>query len=1346
VNVAASVPSTAPYLNKAVLDVQNVLVNGAVGAAVSGVEEAAFLGNVTGSGQYSALDGSLISQDAVGSGSGFAKFKDLDPTVIGDPSGSGGLTALDASLVRQVAVGSSVPQIPSTGGVTPPSGGLDPRLYFLSATAGAGGTTVVHLHLNVSDPSGIQLSAIGEAITFDPTVFTVSNVVTGGGLDPAHWSTTSNVDNTVGFIRVAQSTDAPNNLASGTDLDVLDFTITVNANAAQGSQYTLKLDNSVTSNNSTTFTQVFNNSGPLTLSPAPQNDGGFTNGVAANFVQNVDNNLTVVGPGGTLFAGTSLGTSLSASAGGTVTVPVKLTNGLAPIQLAAIGEALSFDPSVLTLTNVSQGPGLPSASWSTTTNSGVIGATITSISESGSIVTVVTNGAHGFSTGQSVVISGVTPSGYNGTFTATVVNGTTFTYTDSTTGLASSSGGVASLPGALDFIRVAQSTSATLSLASSQTIEVLDLTFAVNPNATGSTVVNLRNSVSSNNSTTFTQIFLNSGPIPLGQVTGIASASESGNTVTITTPGPNTITAGQQVLISGVSVAGYNGAFTVGSVNTANNTFTYTDPTSGLGAGSFGTATNNFPTDAATDVVDGALNIVINPNQPPFDSLPAASAIPTVLFNPAAASGLQTATPNTAVLSSANNDAITVSDGNQGAEQLTTTLTVTGAGGNPSGTLTLAGTTNLTVTGNGTNSVTLQGLQGDINNALNGLIYTPAAGYFGTTTLTVSTTNDGTGHFGGPLTDTRSTTITVVGLYISEVDTLKGTVTNPSQYVEVFSTVPSYIIPSGVYLVGINGAAGTPAPGLVTDIFNLSGFTTGSNGYLALLEKSEKYASGGFEVANGNELDNSGTGLGFGSGAATSKFGTISGVHTGGTRPTGQLATDILLPAAESFLLIQAATAPTTTTNIDPANTGNPTNQTTAYTNWNVLDSVAIMNSASTSHSYAAITFEPTGAAGTTLSGSTVVTTSTFTANYVGRIAQNTGHSSADWLASVVTGTASTGVFNLGTTSSTQFGGQPLNSVGGPNDWAPQMTVAVNDGSSNQHSQVAELSLTFSAPVNIVDLRSDFQVKDASGNLLSINVFDLNTGATTIGTTGAVPDTGATQVFVTFNADATHTFTFGTTTFTDLFGNAPTVGLLDGNYFLNTKVADISSASNSTVLLDGAHNGVSGSTTTGTGNLNGNGVNEVDEFWRLFGDINGTRTVDALDAHAFGLSDGASMSAGTAATISTATESGSTVTITTSAPSGFSVGEQITISGVSIAGYNGNFIVTSVSGNTFTYTVAATGLTNGTGGSASANTTNYFWYMDNNEDGNIDVGNTLDSTPFFNNRYGRNGGTHHLQA
>ncbi len=736
--------------------------------------------------------------------------------------------------------------------------------------------------------------------------------------------------------------------------------------------------------------------------------------------------------------------------------------------------------------------------------------------------------------------------------------------------------------------------------------------------------------------------------------------------------------------------------------------------------------------------VDGNLNIVVQPNQPPYASLPVPAVIPEALFNPAAHAGLQTVTPNTVAFSSATGDAIIVTDSDYTASGSpeTTTLTLTGSpagtSSGPVGTLTAAASGQAMVSGGGTQPLVITGSPSDITTTLSSLVYTPGPGFFGTATLTVSTTDNGNSGYGGSLTDVRSTSITVVGLFLSEIDTLKGNTTNPSQYIEVFSTVPSYTIPTGVYLTGINGVSGsTPAAGVLADIFNLSGFTTGSNGYLALLQKSEKYSSGGYEVAGGNQLDNSGTGAGFGSGN-TSKFGTVTGVHTGSTRPSGQLATDILLTGAESFLLIQTPTAPTTTTNIDPANTGNPSNQTSAYNGWNVLDSVGILDSASTSHAYAAITFKPTGATGTTLAGSNVVNTGTWVANYVGRIAQNTGSSGADWLGSVVTGTPSSGMFFLGSPNSTAFAGQPLNSIGGPNDWAPQLTVAVNDDSSNQHSQVAELTLTFSTPVNIVDLASDFVLKDASGNPLSINVSDPGTGATTEGASGPVPDSGATQLFVTFNADATHTFNF-ITPYLDQFGNTLTVGLVDGNYFLNTKVADISAASNSAVLLDGAKNGMSGSTTSGTGNLNGNGVNQVDEFWRLFGDTEGRRQVDGVDTTNFRTVNGVTQeTSGMTAGILAASESNNTVTITTNGPSGFLMGEIVNIVGLP-AGYNGSFVILSVNGNTFTYMAPTSGLTavtNPTGAAATLNS--YQWYLDYNEDGNIDVGNTLEQTQLIN--------------
>ncbi len=67
-----------------------------------------------------------------------------------------------------------------------------------------------------------------------------------------------------------------------------------------------------------------------------------------------------------------------------------------------------------------------------------------------------------------------------------------------------------------------------------------------------------------------------------------------------------------------------------------------------------------------------------------------------------------------------------------------------------------------------------------------------------------------------------------------------------------------------------------------------------------------------------------------------------------------------------------------------------------------------------------------------------------------------------------------------------------------------------------------------------------------------------------------------------------------------------------------------------------------------------------------------------------------------------ATESGTTVTISTSAAHGRSVGDFVTISGVGVAGYNGTFAITVVpTARSFQYTAAASGLANSGGGSAT---------------------------------------------
>ena len=82
----------------------------------------------------------------------------------------------------------------------------------------------------------------------------------------------------------------------------------------------------------------------------------------------------------------------------------------------------------------------------------------------------------------------------------------------------------------------------------------------------------------------------------------IATLSEAGNTVTATTTLPNGFANGETVVISGATVAGYNGTWVITFVN--NTTFTYTDPTAGLAADNSGTGTATLQNQQGIEVVD----------------------------------------------------------------------------------------------------------------------------------------------------------------------------------------------------------------------------------------------------------------------------------------------------------------------------------------------------------------------------------------------------------------------------------------------------------------------------------------------------------------------------------------------------------------------------------------------------------------------------------------------------------------------------------------------------------------------------------------------------------------------
>lgn len=151
---------------------------------------------------------------------------------------------------------------------------------------------------------------------------------------------------------------------------------------------------------------------------------------------------------------------------------------------------------------------------------------VSTLTSTGTVATCVTSAAHEFSSGDEITIIGASPDGYNGTFTVTVTNSTTFTYTV-TSGLSSPATGTITANKEVPY-----------------------------------TISNFYAGVSTLTSLT--------------QSTGIATA-------TLNNHG---ITPGRWVLISGAIPTGYNGWFKVTSAT--QNTFTYTC-SSGLSSPATGT-------------------------------------------------------------------------------------------------------------------------------------------------------------------------------------------------------------------------------------------------------------------------------------------------------------------------------------------------------------------------------------------------------------------------------------------------------------------------------------------------------------------------------------------------------------------------------------------------------------------------------------------------------------------------------------------------------------------------------------------------------------------------------------
>ena len=242
-----------------------------------------------------------------------------------------------------------------------------------------------------------------------------------------------------------------------------------------------------------------------------------------------------------------------------------------------------------TPTDVTMRKGWTQSSLLTTTTGVVAISTITRVS---TVATLTTASAHGLSTGNQVAISGCTPSAYNGVFTITVVNSTTFTYT-----MASVPAGSASVVGSyekgittpvntlMNYTEVGGyklfgvSGNTIYETAVNPAVRVFtgiqsDKLQSVNITNAGGHFLVACNGVDPVMIYDGTQWFYVATTTTAQTISTITRGGAGNLTATVTTASPHGLVDNNRVTISGATEANYNGTYVIDV--TGASTFTYT--------------------------------------------------------------------------------------------------------------------------------------------------------------------------------------------------------------------------------------------------------------------------------------------------------------------------------------------------------------------------------------------------------------------------------------------------------------------------------------------------------------------------------------------------------------------------------------------------------------------------------------------------------------------------------------------------------------------------------------------------------------------------------------------------
>ncbi len=289
IDLLASVPATAPYLSKHVLDFTNIVLNGGAIPALDddSVHVVAYFGDTTANGSYSSSDASRMMRLAAGIEGGVQSYPLLDPVIIADMTGNGSVSASDTSRLQQVIVGIRVPEVPTPlPGVSLIFGGPDPKLSIPTNLVAAPGDAL-NIPVNIDsivDLTGNGLESAELIIHYDATALDVSSVSLGSLVADRGWIITSRIDALAGRVLVSLAGMTP--LEGKFAGELVQLHALVKPDSPTGS---FAVNLAATARDVATRTQL--NEGYLTLIPAPT-DAASDSGVDGLVTVAVPNSTT----------------------------------------------------------------------------------------------------------------------------------------------------------------------------------------------------------------------------------------------------------------------------------------------------------------------------------------------------------------------------------------------------------------------------------------------------------------------------------------------------------------------------------------------------------------------------------------------------------------------------------------------------------------------------------------------------------------------------------------------------------------------------------------------------------------------------------------------------------------------------------------------------------------------------------------------------------------------------------------------------------------------------------------------------------------------------------------------